>query len=186
MYWLSVSQGFCNALHRPTFQGRRTVAYSSCFHIQFQPRFSPSCVIFFFSRFICDCGADYFQGQQITHRNRQQKGQNKWKAAKILILIIMGEVDIYRCNYTCTASELSHSWAKWEIVWSLVQSVMSLKVKVASKRQRLAIESQTGDLLNLPSTLQAIASANHAITAGLMKSGASLAGGANKRAGRKA
>lgn len=22
MYWLSVSQGFCNALHRPTFQGR--------------------------------------------------------------------------------------------------------------------------------------------------------------------
>lgn len=63
---------------------------------------------------------------------------------------------------------------------------MSLKVKVSSKRQRLAIESQTGDLLNLPFTLQAIASANHAIIAGLMKSGASLAGGANKRAGRKA
>lgn len=96
----------------------------------------------------------------------------------------MGEVDIYRCNYTCTAS-MSYLTAERN-GRSLVQSVMSLKVKVSSKRQRLAIESQTGDLLNLPSTLETIASANHAITAGLMKSGASLAGGANKRAGRKA
>lgn len=46
MYWLSVSQGLCNALRRSTFQGRcMSVCLSSCFHVQHWPRFSPSCVI---------------------------------------------------------------------------------------------------------------------------------------------
>lgn len=35
MYWLSVSQGFCNALYRPTFQGRRTAACPAVFVFSF-------------------------------------------------------------------------------------------------------------------------------------------------------
>lgn len=45
------------------------------------------------------------RGQQITHRKRQQKRQNKWKAAKILILIRMGEVGKNSCK--CTAIQAS-------------------------------------------------------------------------------
>lgn len=42
--------------------------------------------------FICDCRADYYLGATDYPQKRQQKRQNKLKAAKILILIRMGEV----------------------------------------------------------------------------------------------
>lgn len=109
---------------------------------------------FFF--FICDCRADYYRGQQITHRKRQRKRQNKWEAAKILILIRMGEAGKNSCK--CTAIQACPSYhlqtenrkkkaldIQW--FWSLLWSVMSLTVKVSPelwqevvRRQRVAMQ----------------------------------------------
>lgn len=46
MYLLSVSQGFCNALRRPTFQGRHTAVYPAVFTFSLSPVSPPSCVMF--------------------------------------------------------------------------------------------------------------------------------------------
>lgn len=76
------------------------------------------------------------RGQQITSRVRQQKRQNKWEAAKFLILIRMGEVGENSGKCTDTQASLSYHLQNekkkmlvtqcihW--IWSLLWSVMTL------------------------------------------------------------
>lgn len=75
------------------------------------------CDFFYFIFFICDCRADYYWGQQINYRKRQQKRQNKWGPAKILILISMGEVGMNLCKCTTIQTKKKcsrHTGPRWQ------------------------------------------------------------------------
>lgn len=76
------------------------------------------------------------RGQQITHRKRQ----NKWEAAKILILIRIGEVDFMRMYNHTSLSELSanrikkekrncsrHTWHQMTLIADVISHVTEVE-----------------------------------------------------------
>lgn len=154
MYLLSVSQGFCNALYRPTFQGRRMDACPAVFLFSFGLVSLP--LVWFFLNFICDCGVDYYQG---AADYPLRKRQNKWKAAKNCNPDFDGGGRTeFRQMYTHT-SLFELSSAKWkkkrkhrvsnESELCCDQSRLSIALRAATKHGQVASE-----LISIPATLE--------------------------------
>lgn len=98
----------------------------------------PPVWFYFFFFFICDCRADYYQGGTDYLHKKTTKRQRKWDTAKILILIMMGEVGIhivikiYNCTYASSVSyplktgEKSNAFVTQDILWSQFWSIMEV------------------------------------------------------------
>lgn len=155
MYWLIVSRGFCNALYRPTFQGRHAAACPAVFIFSFSLISLPPVWFVLFCFLSVSVGQIITGGQQITTRKRQQNRQNKWEAAKILILIRMGNEGKNSCK--CTTIQGSLSYLQTEkrkkkllthrTIWwhrSVLWSFLSLRVKISPELQQEVVKETNG------------------------------------------